>query len=280
MSQLGAGSVVHRYMDAEKQFRICVDAIKAGARNFYVAVGATGDFLERAHRCWDSLGINMFCIDVANGHSDVCAEAVEAMHKKIPKVNIMAGNVCTLDGALRLRDAGANVIRVGIGPGSMCTTRIVTGHGVPQLTALEECCEVDAYIIADGGIKSSGDIVKALAVGADAVMVGNLLAGTKQTPGEVIQENDRLFKVYAGMASEEGRKNWFGREQTSYVPEGVSTKVPYKGDVNVIMEKLVGGLKVGMAFSNAKNLKELRENAQFVRVTENGIRESKPHGLF
>jgi len=196
----------------------------------------------------------------------------------------MAGNVCTYDGAMRLAKAGANLLRVGVGPGAVCKTRMVTGHGVPQLSALEECVSIqkfyDVTIIADGGIRSSGDIVKALAIGADTVMLGSLLAGTSDTPGETHKnpETGMLYKYYHGMASTEGRASWYDRAKTSYVPEGESIKVPYKGDTNKIIDELMGGLRSGMSYSGAGNLKELWKNACWMRVTPSGWREGTPHG--
>jgi IMP dehydrogenase len=167
----------------------------------------------------------------------------------------------------------------------MCTTRIVTGHGIPQLTALEDCAKIrkcgfeDVALIADGGIRNSGDLVKSLAIGADAVILGSLLAGTKETPGEFIEEGGRLYKYYAGMASEHGRASWFDRGKTSFIPEGVSTKVPFEGKAAYkVIENLIGGLRSGMSYANATSIQELRENAIWMRVTAAGYQEGTPHG--
>lgn len=290
MADLGGSSVLHRYMSSDDQLKQCVEALMGrNNRHFFVAIGATGDFIERAYRLYDTLGITSFCVDVANGHSEICLRAVEAIMKKInrdDRMNLMAGNVCTAEGAIRLAEAGANIIRVGVGPGSMCKTRIVTGHGVPQLTAIEECARVkdlydDVSIVADGGLRNSGDIVKALAVGADAVMIGGLVAGADETPGkEVADFSGRKYKQYAGMASEEGRKfnGWFTEEDASFIPEGESTMVNSKGPVKNIIDGLVGGLRSGMSYAGAMSIKELQENAEWVRVTENGRVEGTPHG--
>jgi len=294
MSDLGGSSVLHRYMSSDDQLRECIEALKGkNSRRFFVAVGASGDFVERAYRLYDTLGIADFCVDVANGHSEICIRAIEALMSKMDKLNIMAGNVCTYEGTMRLAEAGAGIIRVGVGPGSMCKTRIVTGHGVPQLSAIEDCARVkddydDVTIIADGGIRNSGDIVKALAAGADAVMLGGLLAGADETPGEIYELEFRgalhqkmgKFKRYAGMASEEGRKfnGWFTEEDASFIPEGESVEVPYKGPVKSVIDNLVGGLRVGMSYAGAMSIKDLQENAEWVRVTENGRVEGTPHG--
>ena len=196
----------------------------------------------------------------------------------------MAGNVCTYQGARDLAEAGADSIRIGVGPGSVCTTRLVTGHGVPQLTAIEDCARLktthpDVALIADGGIRTSGDIVKALAIGADCVMIGSLLAGTKESPGEYIEENGRLFKYYHGMASQEGRGRFFARAKSGLPSEGVSTKVPYVGrSTTKVIEGLCGSVKVGLSYAGAASIKELQEKAQWCRITLAGHTEGTPHG--
>ena len=283
LRELGGCSVLHRYMSIGEQLDICTSLYGGTYFPHYVAVGATGDYLERVDALLD-IGVKHFCVDVANGHSQMCIDAVLEIAKKGSSIQIMAGDVCNMDGAYRLADAGCTSIRIGIGPGSMCTTRIVTGHGVPQLTAIEDCARIKAHypdvcLIADGGIRSSGDIVKAIAIGADAVMLGNLLAGTEESPGQTFKnENGTLSKSYAGMASEQGRAEWFDKSSTSYVPEGVSTTIPFKGSAKKVVENLVGGLRVGMSYCDAHNLQELRDNAQWVRVTNAGHREGTPHG--
>lgn len=284
MSEIGASSVIHRYMSIKRQ---CEEYYQVSCyrRDVYmpwVAVGASGDYLERAQALHE-MGARLFCIDVANGHSEICLDAVKALRKAFSgtETSIMAGNVCTGEGARNLEEAGVDVIRCGIGPGSMCTTRLVTGFGVPQVTAIQWCVDAvkNATIVADGGIRSSGDIVKALALGADAVMIGGLLAGTDETPGETIRDDDtgQLYKHYHGMASREGREDWFGREVSSYVPEGSSTKVWHKGEAKKIVEGLNNSLKVGMSFTNAMTIKELREKAKVVKITDNGRKEANPN---
>lgn len=289
MRGVGAGAILHRYLSIEEQVQKCKNLQSTCAADnleatYFVAIGATGDFLERAQELI-KVGVYNFCIDVANGHNQNCIDAVRVIRAQIPQAKIMAGNVCSFEGALALAESGATSIRVGIGPGSMCTTRMVTGHGVPQLSALEDCARIrqmgfeDVALLSDGGIRSSGDIVKALAIGADAVILGGLLAGTKETPGEIIEEGGRLYKYYAGMASEQGRSSWFDRSKTSFIPEGVSTKVHFEGKAAYkVVETLVGGLRSGMSYAGAYNIKELRENAVWVRVTPAGYLEGTPHG--
>jgi len=273
MMQIGALGALHRYMTKEDQ---ALQFQQSGARNSFVAIGATGDFLDRAKFLTDK-GVKNFVIDVANGHNINTIRATEQV-RSLEHVNLlMSGNVCTADGAYRLRDAGADIIRVGIGPGSACTTRKVTGHGVPQLTAIADCVHAmegsQVYIIADGGIRGSGDIVKALAIGADAVMIGGLLAGTSQTPGEAHEGPGGLYKYYHGMASKEGREKWFNRDNTSFVPEGGSAKVPFRGDARKIVDDLFHAVQVGMGYSGASNLAELRKKAQWVEVSQSGYIE-------
>src|SRR3990167_2940645 len=287
MHTAGGEAVVHRYMSIEDQIEI-TKKIRTALVDYqdswlpFFAVGATGDFIERALDLHQH-GVTKFCVDIANGHNVICVDAVRWLLEVLPNSKIMAGNVCTYDGANSLVQAGVHVIRCGIGGGSICTTRQVTAHGVPQLTAIENCLQVkkfsDVSIIADGGIRHSGDIVKAIAVGADAVMIGGLLAGTDESPGATIRDADtgQLYKHYHGMASEEARKEWFESEDVSFVPEGTSFKVFHKGSAKKIIEQLVGGLKVGMSYSGVDNLVDLRAKAKWVRVTDNGRREANPN---
>jgi len=277
ITSMGGMGVLHRYMSIEKQ----VEIMKS-RQHAFVAVGASKDWWERI-QALDSVGCHRFCVDVANGHSVACIKAVEKIKKAYPNAEIMAGDVASLDGVRRLALAGARIIRVGIGPGSMCTTRVVTGHGLPQLSALEECAKIkketsDVSIIADGGIRGSGDIVKALAIGADAVMIGGLLAGTEESPGKTDKASDgTLYKYYYGMASEEAREDWFDGSATLYVPEGAATTVPFKGSAKKVIENLIAAVKVGLCYSGAENIKELREKAIWRRITENGRIEGTPN---
>jgi IMP dehydrogenase len=285
LSNLGGSSVLHRYSSVEQQCSQLLKVKLTNAKNFFVAVGATGDYLDRAKMIYNTLGIRNFCVDIANGYSKFCVDAVSSLVKE--NFIVMAGNVCTYGGAVMLADAGADSIRVGIGNGSMCITRQVTGHGVPQLTALESCCRIkekfrNVGIIADGGMRNSGDGVKALAIGADALMFGNLLAATDESPGSIVwTSKDSGYKQYAGMASEEGRElgSWFDRTKTSFVPEGESTKITYKGPTKDIVERFVGGLKVGLSYSGASDLAQLRDVAQWMKVTSAGYHEGTAHGV-
>jgi len=304
MSELGGIAVIHRYMSLERQTGIVKSLLERSIdlENVYFAVSVkTETLLHRVGMLYE-LGVRNFCVDVANGHNKNCVGAVKIIKNTFSDIKIMAGNVCTFDGALRLAEAGSNSIRVGIGSGAVCTTRVVTGHGLPQLTAIEDCVRVkssqpigtqfagygptvfsksypDVSIIADGGIRCPADVIKALAVGADAVMIGSMLAGTEETPGKFIEENDRLFKYYSGMASEEARGEWFDKSQAGLPSEGVSIKVPYTGkSAKKIIENLCKSLRVGLSYAGAKDLHELRKNAKWARITSSGYIEGTPHG--
>ena len=294
MIYAGGTGVLHRYMSIDRQVEITKELLEWGVApddkvpeiawaNFFVAIGANGDAMERLDRLLEA-GARNFCVDVANGHSEHCIKTVKKIKQLHDSAVIMAGNVCTFDGAYRLADVGTDVVRVGVGGGSVCLTRLVTGHGIPQLSAIEDSTRIkhafpDIKIVADGGIRSSGDIIKALAIGADAVMLGSLLAGTSDTPGKIHRNpDDTMYKYYHGMASPEGRGSWFGHAQTSFVPEGESVKIPYRGETSKIVEDLVGELRVGMSYAGAYDLEELRENAEWRRITSSGYTEGTPHG--
>jgi IMP dehydrogenase len=293
MMNLGGTGVVHRYMPIDDQMQQLWNIwdIQCSAEELpFFAIGATGDFKDRISKLYE-VGVRKFCIDVANGDSEVSIQACKWIRQQLNESILMAGNVCTSDGYKRLIDAGANLVRVGIGPGSACSTRLVTGHGVPQVTALMAARyakeslglkDEQGTIIADGGLKNSGDIAKAIAVGADCVMLGSLLAATNEAPGEVHKDIlGNKFKVYAGMASKEGRKfnGWFSEEDASYIPEGESTRLPLKGPVKKIVEGLVGGLRVAMSYTGARTLKEFRDNAEVMEITNSSYEEGKPHIL-
>lgn len=284
LSDIGGCSVIHRFMSIDKEIEQAKSTINLEHSPF-MAIGANYDFEDRSAALINA-GVRRFCIDIANGHSEHCISAVKTLRKLAPsKTLIMAGNVCTEDGARRLAEAGANLIRIGVGPGAVCRTREVTGHGVPQLTAIQNCYNIkkdfpEVVLIADGGVRNSGDITKAIAGGADVVMIGSLLAGTTESPGEIIEESGRLLKYYNGMASTEGRKSWFDRDKSGFVPEGISIKIPYLGrSAKKVIEGLVGGLKVGMSYSGAHNLSELREKARWAIVSPAGYIEGTPHGI-
>lgn len=254
------------------------------------AVGATGDFLERADALVASR-VDAIVVDTAHGHSSRVIDAVKAIKRKHPEVELVAGNVATGEATEQLISAGVDAVKVGIGPGSICTTRVVTGAGVPQIMAVSECVEAargsDVPIIADGGVKFSGDIAKAIAAGADSVMIGSLFAGTEESPGEVILFQGRNFKSYRGMGSisamKRGSSDRYSQEGTvadsKYVPEGIEGRVAYKGTVAEMVTQLVGGLRSGMGYTGCRTIKELQENARFVRITSAGLRESHVHDV-
>ncbi len=254
------------------------------------AVGVGDDGFERAERLIDA-GVDLLVVDTAHGHSARVLEAVGRVKKLSNSVRIMAGNVATYDGTKALIDAGADAVKVGIGPGSICTTRIVAGVGVPQLAAIMSAVEAardqDIPVIADGGIKFSGDVAKAIASGASAVMVGSLLAGTDESPGEVYLYQGRSFKAYRGMGSvgamaRGSADRYFQaevRDTLKLVPEGIEGQVPYKGPVSGVLHQLAGGLKAAMGYVGGKDLKEFQERATFVRISGAGLRESHPHDV-
>ena len=254
------------------------------------AVGATGDFLERAVEM-SKAKADVLAIDTAHGHSERVMEAIKAIRRRLPEMQLVAGNVATYEGAKELIALGIDGLKVGIGPGSICTTRVVTGAGVPQLTAIMEAARAakgtDVAIIADGGIKYSGDISKALAAGASCVMIGSLFAGTEESPGETILYQGRTFKSYRGMGSTGAMESGSDRyalvqdteERGKSVPEGVEGRVPYKGQLGALTDQLVGGLRSGMGYVGAATLKEFQEKSRFVRVTAAGLRESHVHDV-
>jgi IMP dehydrogenase len=241
------------------------------------AIGITGDYLERASALVDC-GTDFLCVDVAHGHHVMVKEALYELRKLFgDDYHLMAGNVATLQGINDLADWGADSVRCNIGGGSICSTRIQTGHGLPGLQTIIECAKTDrdVKIIADGGIKNSGDMVKALAAGADAVMVGSLLAGTTQTPGEMFMDaKGGRWKTYRGMASKEAQVEWRGKYSSF---EGVATRVPHRGSVIEILEDLEKGIRSGFSYTGARNLRELQTKAQFVEQTTSGLSESRTH---
>ena len=270
--EAGGIGVLHRYQTIEEQ---CKEA-EASDGNVMAAVGVTGDYFERVTELVRH-GIAGICIDVAHGHHDQVGRALEKLRAFCPGLHIMAGNVATLEGFNYLAARGADSIRVGIGGGSICSTRIQTGHGIPTLQSVLECSEseYDVALIADGGIKTSGDIVKALAAGADAVMLGSLLSGTQETPGAVIKSaSGETRKIYRGMASPEAQLNWRGRYSSN---EGVSRTVPFRGPVTNVLFELDKGVRSGLSYSGARSVRELQAKAKFIVQTTAGAKESSTH---
>jgi IMP dehydrogenase len=264
----------------------------AGSLAVAAAVGVGDDGLARAAAQVEA-GVDCLVVDSAHGHSQGVLQMVATLRKTYPQLQIMAGNIATADGALALVDAGANIIKVGMGPGSICTTRVVSGVGAAQFSAVQEAAQAvrsrhaGVAIIADGGIRYSGDITKALAAGADAVMIGGLFAGTDESPGDIVLYQGRSYKSYRGMGSlaamKKGSKDRYGQsgveEPAKLVPEGVEARVPYRGPLGRVVEQLLGGLRAGMGYVGARTLGELRDKARFRRITTGGLRESHVHDV-
>jgi IMP dehydrogenase len=284
MAELGGVGIIHRFMTIEEQSQH-IRKVNGKTDCWYfdtlqnsviaAAIGANGDYLERAQELVKS-GANVILIDVAHGHHKFVKDALRSLKQSLPShVDVIAGNIATVDAAIALEDWGANALRVGIGGGSLCTTRIKTGFGVPNVTSLQDvatCAKVP--IIACGGIRNSGDIAKALVVGADSVILGSLLAGTKEAPGAIIEKSNGLYKRYRGAASLE-TKSIHGQEKRNV--EGESTLVPFKGGVKFIVEGLLDGLRSALSYAGAANLTEFTPD--YVVVTNAGVAEAKPHLL-
>ena len=271
-----------QYPNASKDSR---DRLRVGA-----AVGVTKDLLDRCKALVEA-GADVLVIDSSHGHSRGVLFACERVKNRFPQVPLISGNVATREGAEDLIRAGVDGVKVGVGPGSICTTRVITGAGVPQITAIldsaEACSKYNIPLIADGGIKYSGDITKALAAGADAVMIGSLFAGTEESPGEAVLLEGRSYKVYRGMGSleamKQGSKDRYFQEEKEdvkkFVPEGVEGRVPHKGPLSESVYQLVGGLKSGMGICGARNVEELKKKAKLLRITQAGLKESHPHNV-
>ena len=269
-----------RYPEANKD--------KHGRLRVAAAVGAAGDYLARARALVDA-GVDALVIDTAHGHADGVLRAITQVREAFPDVQLVAGNIATRDGARALVERGVDAVKVGVGPGSICTTRVVTGVGVPQLTAVLDAVDGggDVPIIADGGIKYSGDIVKALAAGASCVMMGSMLAGTEESPGEAFLLEGRRYKMVRGMGSlsamQDGSADRYFQEgelsARKLVPEGIEGRVPYKGPVGDVLYQMIGGLRSGMGYVGCADVEELRTETEFVRITTAGLRESHPHDV-
>jgi len=275
MNLMGGLGIVHRYNTIAEQ----VEMVRGAAGLVGAAIGVTGDFEERSEALYDA-GARVLCVDVAHGHHILMKRALKSLKDIYGKdVHLMAGNVATLEAFNDLADWGADSIRCNIGGGSICTTRIQTGHGVSGLETIFECAKSDrdAKIIADGGIKNSGDIVKAFAAGADFIMLGSLLAGTDETPGKVFDVDGVRYKTYRGMASPDAQVEW--RNKISSL-EGISSTVPHRGAVGGILKGLERGIRSGFSYSGARNIQELRTKAQWVHQTHASQMESSPHILW
>jgi IMP dehydrogenase len=279
MFELGGLGIIHRFMDVAQH----LEQVSATSYKILcIGVGEGGiKRLQSANKCY--LKLDGVLIDVAHGHSDAIIEQIKKIKQIDSNISVVAGNVATYHGAKDLINAGADCIKAGVGPGAVCTTRIQTGCGVPQLTAVMDVvraakeCDRKVTVISDGGIKNSGDCIKALAVGADALMIGMLFAGTKEAPGDIIKLPGKpALKIYRGMASREAQESWKGKASSV---EGEMTWINYKGSVENIFGEIVSGMLSGMSYQNAKNLQELRENAEFVKMTSGGLKESMPHGI-
>lgn len=281
MANAGGLGIVHRYNSIEEQANI-VAMIKKTCPTAPVsaAIGVSGDYIDRAGALVEA-GASILCVDIAHGHHIMMKEALRSLRYCLPKIHLMAGNVATREGFEDLAEWGADSIRCNIGGGSICSTRTQTGHGVPGLQTIIDCFLAnttrDVKIIADGGIKNSGDIVKALAAGADFVMLGSLLSGTIQAPGEIITDKTgTLYKTYRGMASPEAQKDWRGKASSL---EGVSAVVQFKGDVAEVLEDLCTGIRSGLSYSGARTIEELQARAEFIQQTSAGSVESGTHIL-
>ncbi|MEK6772354.1 MAG: IMP dehydrogenase [Bdellovibrionota bacterium] len=278
MNKLGGVGILHRFLSIEDQSFQVRKVKDSGAQIIAASVGVNDDFKQRAQALVQA-GVNLLTIDIAHGHSVQMVETIKLLKDQFPQVELIVGNLATPEAVRDLAEAGADALKVGIGPGSMCTTRIITGCGVPQLSAIALCAEIaQTYgvpIIADGGIKTSGDVVKAFAAGASSVMLGSMLAGTIETPGEI--KNGK--KHYRGMASKSAQVSWRGGVPEGMAPEGESTQVSVKGHVQDVLLEILGGIRSGMSYINATTIEDIREKAHFIEMSSNGAHESRAHGL-
>ncbi len=275
MGEKGAIGVLHRYFNLEDN----VSEFKKCAHKVFVSVGCGNKELERAIALREA-GADYFCLDVAHSHAKYVGKMLKNLRELAKDACIMAGNVATYAGADYLAANGADIIKAGIGGGSVCTTRIKTGFGVPMLSCVTECARVDRSIVADGGFRTPSDIVKALAFGADFVMIGSMLSGTSVTPGEVIDGADGVkYKRYRGMASQEAQENFMGTMHEWKTPEGVATKVPYNEDEEAIIGDIVGGLRSGLTYGGSSNIKELQRKLDYLLISNAARIESMAHKL-
>ncbi len=287
IARMGGIGIIHRFLTIEAQVE---EVKKVKKEKFLVgaAIGIRGDYLERT-KALIKAGVDVIVIDIAHGYSTFLLKVLRELTKKFPKTDFIAGNVATAEATEEMIKNGAAGVKVGIGPGALCTTRIVTGAGVPQLTAIADCVEVakkyQVPIIADGGIKQSGDIVKALAAGASTVMIGSLFAGCEESPALTFFRNNKKYKLTRGMASlmanvdRQKKDESVKRDLKKYAAEGVEAVVPYRGTVSDLVTQLIGGIKSGFSYCGAKNIKELWEKAEFIQITQASLVESGPHDV-
>lgn len=296
MAKLGGIGIIHKNFSPSEQAEEILFVKQHADKNNNLVGAATGvtssDLSDRIPKLIDA-GVDVLIVDTAHGHSKSVIDAVKEIRTKYgKKIILIAGNIATKEAALALADVGVDGVKVGIGPGSICTTRIIAGIGVPQMSAIMDVASALATtnikIIADGGIKYSGDIVKALAAGAHSVMIGSLFAGTEESPGEIVTFQERLYKKYRGMGSlgamQKGSKDrYFQAKQTDHlklVPEGIEGQVPYKGELKNVVHQLIGGLRAGMGYVGAHNISDLHNKSKFVKITASGLRESHVHDVF
>lgn len=283
LAKLGGAGILHRFMSADEQV-LQVKKLKKIFSELQLktpvvaSIGVKEEGMNRADLLVEA-GVDILTIDIAHGDSIMMMETLSYVKKRFSHVDIIAGNIATADAAKRMIDAGADCVKVGIGPGSMCTTRIITGHGLPQLTAIALCVEEarkhNVPVIADGGVKTSGDIVKALCAGAQTVMLGGMLSGTLETPGEVKGGQ----KIYRGMASKSAQVSWRGELPKGMAAEGESTLVPCKGNVENVIHEITGGIRSGMTYLGVDKVENMSQSALFIEMTASGMSESKPHGV-
>lgn len=272
----GGMGVMHRFMSIERN----VEEFKKCRTQVFVSVGCSEAELERAQALKDA-GAAYFCVDVAHAHAKYVGKMLKRLREILPEECLMAGNVATYAGADYLASCGADIIKVGIGGGSVCTTRIKTGFGVPTLTSVRECARADRSIVADGGLRTPGDIVKALAFGADFVILGGMWAGTRPTPGDVVTKPDgKKVKLYRGMASREAQENFMGTMPEWKTAEGVATEVPYREDEEAIIADIIGGLRSGLTYGGAATIRELQRKLDYMIITPAARQESLPHKTF
>jgi IMP dehydrogenase len=293
MTYLGGLGFLHRFCSIEENVKMFMELGTGNGGGCAVMSLGVNEGLDRFQALYE-VGARFFCVDIAHGHSREVGKIIRQIKEAANDAFVVAGNVCTAEGAEYLVDKGADAIKVGIGPGSVCSTRVKTGFGVPQFTAIQECRHVNCFLIADGGIKTPGDAVKAFAAGADAIMLGGMLAGTDETPGELFQEYTEeyvnvgesprknyygsKYKVFRGMASKEAQEEFMGSMSDWKTSEGVEIRVRAKGPVANVIADLMGGIRSGMTYCGANNLKQIRERARWVEITAAGAAEGKPHG--